>query len=244
MNEITVFTFDEVIDAPIQFVYMCLNKDEHVSEWNEFIVENIYPNGNEDELAAGSKYQTVQKIDKKVITLEAEIIEFQPPFHAVLKTETKEGVSYTKYRLTEEAEGTRLHVESSLIPSNIKYKLLTKFMGWAVRFMYKDQYQSFVAYVHEHKDNIWEVDYASDDGEYFTMGKAVFQEDNSWKVYIDNGDSDTYTMLNEKGYKEGYYGVYLFDSASLTEAKEAFWTWADDVWKPMLAEKYFKEEAE
>ncbi|TSB46009.1 SRPBCC domain-containing protein [Alkalicoccobacillus porphyridii] len=242
MNEIKIFTFDEVIDAPIELVFMCLNKDEHVLQWNEFVLKNIYPTDSEDDLRQGSTYQAVQKIGKKELTLDVEIIEFNPPHQVTLKIETKEGLSYTRYQLSEDTNRTRLQVEASLIPSSVKYKLMSKLTSWAVQFVNKVQYKAFVEYVHEHNHFTWDLAYTSEDGDYFTLGKAILQSNSSWRVYLDNGDSDSYNMLNDRGYKMEHLGVFLFETDSLSKAQEEFIQWADTVWKPMLYDRFMESE--
>ncbi|KYG29603.1 SRPBCC family protein [Alkalihalobacillus trypoxylicola] len=145
MKEIICFTFERHINAPIDTVFSCLNEDEHVLEWNDYIVEHIYE-GDESELKEGSTFITKQKIGKKVIELEAEYSAFNPPYYAEVKTSTKEGMSTTKYSLSEESDGTLFKVEAILIPKNAYYSIITKLFKWSFKVLYNEQYEKFIDY--------------------------------------------------------------------------------------------------
>src|SRR5690625_592834 len=99
-KEMHCYHFAAEISAPIDVVFQCLNKDEHVLKWNTQIIRNIYE-GSEEDLEAGSTFTTVQKIGGKVYELEGKYVEYVPPYFAVVETETKEGISKTEYRLEE-----------------------------------------------------------------------------------------------------------------------------------------------
>ncbi|MDQ0208780.1 SRPBCC domain-containing protein [Alkalicoccobacillus murimartini] len=241
MKEILVFSFEELIDAPIDFVFTCLNKDEHVEHWNELIVRSIYQKHSEDELEVGSTYQTVQKVGNKEYTFEAELTDYKPPFRATIKTETKEGVSITRYQLSEETEGTHLKVQASITPSNIKYKVLTKLFGWLSRFLYKDIYQQFVNYVHEHNDRLWDVYYESEDGKYSVIGDLHLNEDNTWDVLLSHDHHDVYNLLKHFDYEWGEDRVHLFRADSFKEAEAGFFEWVETIWIPLLQKKYGDE---
>jgi hypothetical protein len=156
MKELGVYRFEEIIEVPIKDLFDYLNKDEHVLKWNSMIVENIYE-GSEDDIGEGSIVTTVQKIDKKVYSFEAELIEYKPPYRATIKTKTKEGTSITRYRLTPVGNPTKLEVEASLIPSNWFYKILVKLTGWASKYVFDEQYKNFVTYVYEQENSIDEA---------------------------------------------------------------------------------------
>ena len=238
MNEIIVFTYEELIDAPIDLVFTYLNKDEHVQQWNEFIVRNTYEKHSEDELEAGSTYQTVQKVGKKEFIFQAEILDYKPPFRAVVKTETKEGISITRYQLSQDTDGTLFKVEASITPSNVRYKFLTTLFGWMNRFIYKDIYQKFVDYVHAHNHRLWEVYYESEDGTYSLIGDLHLNEDQTWSVLLNHDHHDIYNLLKRFDYEWDEDRVHLLRANSFEEAEAGFYEWVETVWIPLLKKKY------
>ncbi|MHA6251155.1 SRPBCC family protein [Oceanobacillus sp. CAU 1775] len=148
MKEILCYTYEVELDAEIDLVFDCLNKDKHVLNWNTQIIENIYE-GNEDELTEGSTFITKQKLEKKVYEFSAKYSKYNPPNHAIVETVTKEGISRTEYYLEEIYGETRFTVKVYLIPSNWIYKLLTNIFKGSFKYVYDDQFDSFVDYVHD-----------------------------------------------------------------------------------------------
>lgn len=148
MKEIHCYHFESEIFANIDLVSECLNKDKHVLKWNSQIIENIY-DGNENDLHEGSTFITRQKIGKKVYELEGKYVKYDPPNFASLETQTKEGISKTEYILEEIPEGTKFIVNVSLIPSNWIYKTATNIFKGSVKYVYDEQFERFVEYVHE-----------------------------------------------------------------------------------------------
>ncbi|MGD6942880.1 SRPBCC family protein [Cytobacillus gottheilii] len=148
MREIECYTFENEIEADIHLVFECLNEDEHVVQWSSHIIENISedPKG---EIKIGSTYISRQKFEKKVFEAKATYTKYNPPYNVAVETDTKEGISRTEYTLEEFAEGTILHVKVTLLPSNWYYKTITKLMKWSFKFIYDDQFKSFIDYVYD-----------------------------------------------------------------------------------------------
>lgn len=147
-KEMMVFRFDEYVDAPIDVVFELVNDDEKIKLWNTLLVENIYENDEDKyDYKPGMKFKTVQRVEKKTVTVDSEMIEYDPPYKIIMHSTSKEGLSISKYFLTREGTGTRIVVESSVIPSNFFYKLTIKLFGWAVKAMYIEQYKNLVNYI-------------------------------------------------------------------------------------------------
>lgn len=142
-EEILVYRFEKVIDAPIEVVFDWLNNDEKIKLWNTTVVENIYES---EELKPGTRYQSVQKIGNMTYTIHCVLTEYDPPYKAVAHTETKEGTSITKYFLSEENNKTRLTIEASIVPSNFIYKTAAKLLGKkaAQKLNLNEQYERLV----------------------------------------------------------------------------------------------------
>jgi uncharacterized protein YndB with AHSA1/START domain len=148
MKEMLVYRFEEFINAPIDIVFAYVDEDEKIKRWNTMMVENIYDleEGTHSN-KPGTRFKSVQKIEKKTITVDCMIMEYQAPTKIVMHSTTKEGVSISKYFLLREYHGTRLIVEASLIPSNTFYKITTKLLGWTSKLIFEEQYQNLKAYV-------------------------------------------------------------------------------------------------
>ncbi|MBM7603151.1 uncharacterized protein YndB with AHSA1/START domain [Metabacillus crassostreae] len=148
MEEIVVYRYDEYIDAPIDIVFSYVNDDDKIKQWNTMFIENIYESAKDQHMyKKGISFKSVQKLDKKTITVDTHIVEYEAPYKIIMHSTTKEGVSISKYLLTREYSGTRLVVEASLIPSNIYYKLMTKIFGRFTKFIYEEQYNNLKEYV-------------------------------------------------------------------------------------------------
>lgn len=147
-KEMFLFRFNELIDAPIDVVFDYVDDDEKIKLWNTQFIENLYEN-EEDKLQCkpGTKFKTVQIIEKKTITVDSVLVEYEAPYKIVIHSTTKEGISITKYLLAREHAQTRLIVESSIIPSNLFYKLSTKMFAWAGKIFYEEQYKRLIEYV-------------------------------------------------------------------------------------------------
>ncbi|MEW9111216.1 MAG: SRPBCC family protein [Cytobacillus gottheilii] len=148
MREIECYTFENEIEADIQLVFECLNDDEHVLKWNSLIIENI-SEVPKNEIKVGSTYISRQKFEKKVLEAKATYTKYNPPYKVAVETDTKEGISRTEYTLKEFAEGTILQVRVTLLPSNWYYKIITNLMKWSFKFIYDDQFKSFIDYVYD-----------------------------------------------------------------------------------------------
>ncbi|MBM0066838.1 SRPBCC family protein [Alkalicoccobacillus gibsonii] len=145
MKEMICFTFEAMIDVPVDVVFACLNEDKHVLQWNDFIVENVY-DGDEQDLKEGSIFITKQKVGKKIIELEGEYSKYNPPHAAEVKTNTKEGIGFTRYQLIDKGGQTHFKVEVAMIPRNMYYSILTKTFKWSFKLMYTEQFEKFVEY--------------------------------------------------------------------------------------------------
>ncbi|MEK4921084.1 SRPBCC family protein [Cytobacillus sp. FSL R5-0569] len=148
MKEIQCYRFESEIEADIDLVFECLNKDQHVLKWNTQIIENHY-DGAESDLKEGSMFTTRQKIGKKVYELQAVYSKYDPPFYAVVETKTKEGISRTEYILEILPEGTKFIANFTLIPSNWIYKLVTNMMKWSFKYVYDEQFNQYIEYIYQ-----------------------------------------------------------------------------------------------
>ncbi|MCS0788391.1 SRPBCC domain-containing protein [Cytobacillus pseudoceanisediminis] len=148
MKEMLVYRYEDVIHAPIDLVFKYVDDDEKIKLWNTMLIENIYDNEeNKPVPVPGTKFVTVQKLDKKIIKIDSELIEYKAPHIVVMHSHSKEGLSISKYLLSREHNGTRLIVEASLVPSNFFYKLTTRLLGWTAKFVFEEQYQNLKRYV-------------------------------------------------------------------------------------------------
>lgn len=150
MKEMLVYRYDNIIQAPIDVVFEYVDKDDKIKLWNTMFIENIYENESDKLLnKPGTNFKTVQRIEKKTFTINSTITEYEAPYKVVMHSKTKEGLSISKYFLTREYNGTRLIVESSIIPSNIFYQTITKLLGWTGKYIYEEQYENLKKYVEE-----------------------------------------------------------------------------------------------
>lgn len=150
MKELLVYRYDEVIQAPIDIVFEYVDDDEKIKLWNSLFIENIYEKEEDATLnKPGTKFKTVQKIDKKTMTIDSELVEYEAPFKVVMHSFSREGTSISKYYLSREYNGTRLIVESSIVPSNFIYHLATKIFGKMSAVVYDEQFQRLKSYVED-----------------------------------------------------------------------------------------------
>lgn len=148
MKEMLVYRYEDVIHAPIDLVFKYVDDDEKIKLWNTMLIENIYEDEeNKPVPVPGTKFVTVQKLDKKIIKIGSELIEYKAPHKVVMHSHSKEGLSISKYLLSREHNGTRLIVEARLVPSNFFYKLTTRLLGWTAKFVFEEQYQNLKRYV-------------------------------------------------------------------------------------------------
>jgi hypothetical protein len=146
MKEILVYRYEDVIHAPIDLLFKYVDEDEKIKLWNTMLIENIYDNKENKPIPQpGTKFVTVQKLDKKIIKIDSELIE--APCKVVIHSHSKEGLSISRYLLSREHDGTRLIVEASLIPRGLFYKLTTKLLGWTAKFVFEEQYENLKRYV-------------------------------------------------------------------------------------------------
>lgn len=153
-----VAQFELYIDAPIDYVFKCLDDDAIIVQWNSFLVENVYESSN-DVLypKTGMKFKSVQLIGKKQYTIDSEITVYEPPNHVALKATTKEGISFTDYYLERTGNQTKLVVELSTIPSNWFHRFLIKLFGWTVKGMYEEEYEKLKKYAEDTYD--WDQEF-------------------------------------------------------------------------------------
>ncbi|MFD5850114.1 MULTISPECIES: hypothetical protein [Cytobacillus] len=80
MKEMLVYRYEDVIHAPIDLVFKYVDDDEKIKLWNTMLIENIYDNEeNKPVPVPGTKFVTVQKLDKKIIKIDSELIEYKAP---------------------------------------------------------------------------------------------------------------------------------------------------------------------
>lgn len=138
MEEKLLFRLEEFIYAPLEVVFDYVDDDEKIKLWNEYFIENIYENDVKVN-AVGTKFRSVQRFEKKTIEVDVIITEYDPPHRIEMESTSKEGKSFTRYFLYREPDGTRIVLESSIIPSNLYYRVITKLFGGLGKFVYKDQ---------------------------------------------------------------------------------------------------------
>lgn len=146
MKEKLLFRLEEFIAAPIDVVFDYLDDDEKIRRWNDFFVENIYENGKQENVP-GTRFTSVQRIEKKTIRTEIVLTEYDPPNKIIMEGYSKEGKAFTRYFLYREYDGTKLVMESSIIPSNLYYRIITKLFGGLGKFLYKEQVQRLKEYL-------------------------------------------------------------------------------------------------
>jgi uncharacterized protein YndB with AHSA1/START domain len=146
MKEKLLFRLEEFIHAPIDVVFDYLEDDEKIKCWNDFFVENIYENGWKG-LGPGTKFTSIQRFQKKTIKTEVRITEYEAPNKIVMEGDSKEGKAFTRYYFYREHDGTRVVMESSIIPSNVYYRIMTKLFGGLGKFFYKEQIQKLKEYL-------------------------------------------------------------------------------------------------
>ncbi|PFG12433.1 SRPBCC family protein [Bacillus sp. es.036] len=236
MKELIAYRFTEFIDAPIDLVYECLHKDEHVLNWNTMIVEHIYE-GREDEMGAGSRFKSKQRIGKKEYTFETEVLVHEPPHRIAMKTTTKEGINFTRYELIEGDGGTQLSIEASLIPKNVVYFLAGKLTLWMSKFVFDEQYLAFIQYVYDRQSNIHQglevICHEEQTGQEF-LAIAYLNEGHLWDVYFSVEDEELCERLLAKGYDGACDSeVYLFEAIHYVDAEEKFIEWVEEVYLPL-----------
>ncbi|MCA0989689.1 SRPBCC family protein [Pseudalkalibacillus hwajinpoensis] len=240
MKELIAYRFTEFIDAPIALVYECLHKDEHVLIWNTMIVEHIYE-GREDEMGAGSRFKSKQRIGKKAYTFETEVLVHEPPHRIAMKTTTKEGINFTRYELIERDGGTQLSIEASLIPKNVVYFLAGKLTFWMSKFVFDEQYLAFIEYVYNQQSNKHqglEVIYHEKQTDQAFLAIAYLNGDHLWDVYFSVEDKELCERLFAKGYDGGGDSdIYLFEAIHYVDAEEKFTKWIEDVYLPLTSKK-------
>ncbi|MFC4386252.1 SRPBCC family protein [Gracilibacillus marinus] len=148
MKEIIVYTFDRTINQSIDVVFDYVNDDEKIKLWNQFIINNIYENDTKV-LDVGTKFTSIQKIDKKEISVDCIITEYEAPYKITIEATSKEGTSITKYLLSRDGHFTNLSIIVSIIPSNWYYKVMTKLFGWATKYIYEEEFNRLEAYLEE-----------------------------------------------------------------------------------------------
>ncbi|KGX87019.1 SRPBCC family protein [Pontibacillus litoralis] len=228
MKEMKVYRFEQWIDAPIDLVYDYIHKDDHVRQWNSIVMGNEYECKEED-IAVGTTFKTTMKIDKKVLTFDAEIVEHEPPYKGTVQTRSKEGVSMTRYRLSEEEGGTKLVVEASLTPSNLYYKMATKLFGWTVKFVYNEQYEQFVDYVYT---GFKRLEYFNTECEEYIEAACKYNDQKHiYEVYFgDIEDEQMHNTFMRLGYDISENGeALLFTTQDPDETQQLFEQWAEEV---------------
>lgn len=146
MEEKLLFRLEEFIYAPIEVVFDYVDDDEKIKLWNDYFIENLYENERKIN-SPGSKFISVQKFGKKEISVEVELLEYEEPHKIIMVSHSKEGTSYTRYFLSEEDGGTKLVMESTMIPKNTYYRMITKLFGGLGKFVYEEQIQALKNYI-------------------------------------------------------------------------------------------------
>lgn len=157
MKELLIAQYDFLVDAPTEYVFKCVNDDEMILQWNDHLVENVYE-CPEDQLnpKAGSRFKSVQLIEKKKFTVDAVLTVYEPPYRVDVSAETKEGTSTTSYQLSREGGYTRLMIEVTMIPSNWFYRMNARLFGWAARMMYLEQFEKLEKFCEENYTDGWD----------------------------------------------------------------------------------------
>lgn len=139
------FAFEVVIEAPVDVVFDYIHDDEKIKEWNTLIVEHQYLDGaSKENPRVGDCYISVQKIGKKVLEVEVELLQYDAPYIVSVGGEMKEGYSVTSYMLEEQENGTLLTMIVDYEPSNLFYRILYKLTGWMSHGLYMEQVERLV----------------------------------------------------------------------------------------------------
>lgn len=146
MEEKLLFRLEEIIYAPIEVVFDFVDDDDKIKRWNDYFIENIYENETKKNIP-GTKFISVQQYGKKTISVEVELLEYEAPNKIIMVSNSKEGTSYTRYFLSREYDGTKLIMESSIIPKNTYYRILTKLFGGLGKYVYEEQIHALKNYI-------------------------------------------------------------------------------------------------
>jgi len=149
MQGFLVFRYERIINAPLQLVVDCVHEDEHIMQWNSFVVESIYDNENEI-IGLGTKYISRQQLgENRIEDVQCEVVEFDKNRLIAVSATTREGVSTTRYSFNEVKEGTEIIVEVYIKPSNWYYKLLSILTKKLTKFVYVDEFKKCEEYIYE-----------------------------------------------------------------------------------------------
>lgn len=146
MKEIIVYQFEKEIEAPIELVFDCVCKDEHIQNWNSVFVENIYEDGA-DPLKAGTKFINKAQLGKKIVEIKCEVIEANAPYSATIQSTTKEGISSTTYAFIKTEVGTKMTVEVRNQSKNIFYRIAHKSMKFFIKAFHDEEFENCVSYI-------------------------------------------------------------------------------------------------
>lgn len=151
------------IETDIEEVFPYINDDDKIKRWNTLMIENIYRSDAERNCRIpGTRYTSVQQIDDKTYRVEAEILEFDPPYLVTVGAATKEGYSTTKYILSRSGSGTLVQLHSSTVPSNLFYKILIKLLGrWSLKLVWKGQFDNLKKVAEQNKYPLMKRDHSN-----------------------------------------------------------------------------------
>jgi Iap family predicted aminopeptidase len=113
-------------------------------------VENIYNSEEEkNKCIPGTRYKSVSMVGRKKHSFDAELVSYNFPYSTSVKGYTKEGVSFSKYALSETYEGTLATLEVTIKPKNYYYKVMIKLLGWMSKMLLDEQLDNLKAKLEE-----------------------------------------------------------------------------------------------
>jgi uncharacterized protein YndB with AHSA1/START domain len=147
--------YSEVINAPIEAVFEVVDSEEHVKNWLDGFVENIYEENFNRDHPIGAKFKQRLKEGGKIQEYDGEILSYKRPKELGMRLKHPSFSVDVYYRFSSVGNNqTRLDFECNLKMNSFLSKLMGSIFSWFTARILKKQISSLKKYAEGRFDGV------------------------------------------------------------------------------------------
>lgn len=148
-------TYSQLINAPIEKVFEVVDSDNHIKNWMEGFIENVYEKDFDTNHPVGGKFKQKLKEGGKIQEYDGQIISYNRPKELGIRLMSPSFDVDVYYRFFSEGnEKTRLEYECNLKMHSFIAQIMGSLFSWFTKRIHIKQINALKSYAEKRFDGV------------------------------------------------------------------------------------------